>query len=49
MPVPVVITAFADRTFAFVTKTPPVVLLPEEGGGRGEGQLDHRPHASPAR
>jgi large subunit ribosomal protein L11 len=24
MPVPVVITAFADRTFTFVTKTPPV-------------------------
>ena len=43
MPVPVVITAFADRTFSFVTKTPPVVLLPEEGGGRGQGQLDHRP------
>jgi large subunit ribosomal protein L11 len=24
MPIPVVITAFADRTFSFVTKTPPV-------------------------
>jgi len=24
MPIPVVITAFADRTFTFVTKTPPV-------------------------
>ena len=23
MPIPVVITAFADRTFSFVTKTPP--------------------------
>ena len=23
MPVPVVITAFADRTFTFITKTPP--------------------------
>jgi large subunit ribosomal protein L11 len=23
MPVPVVITAFADRTFSFITKTPP--------------------------
>jgi large subunit ribosomal protein L11 len=24
MPIPVIITAFADRTFSFVTKTPPV-------------------------
>ena len=24
MPIPVVITAYADRTFAFITKTPPV-------------------------
>ncbi|HLN25313.1 MAG TPA: 50S ribosomal protein L11 [Patescibacteria group bacterium] len=24
MPIPVVITAFADRTFTFITKTPPV-------------------------
>ena len=24
MPIPVVITAFADRTFSFITKTPPV-------------------------
>ena len=23
MPIPVVITAFADRTFTFITKTPP--------------------------
>ena len=23
MPIPVVITAFADRTFSFITKTPP--------------------------
>jgi len=27
MPIPVVITAFADRTFTFVTKTPPVTYF----------------------
>ncbi len=27
MPIPVVITAYADRTFTFVTKTPPVTYF----------------------
>ena len=27
MPIPVVITAYQDRTFSFVTKTPPAVLI----------------------
>jgi len=27
MPIPVVITAYADRTFSFVTKTPPVTYF----------------------
>ena len=32
-PIPVVITVYADRCFTFEMKTPPVSLLPEEGGG----------------
>ena len=27
MPIPVVITAYADRTFSFITKTPPVTYF----------------------
>ena len=27
MPIPVVITAYADRTFTFITKTPPVTYF----------------------
>ena len=27
MPIPVVITAYGDRTFSFITKTPPVSFL----------------------
>ena len=37
MPVPVVITAFADRTFAFVTKTPPVSYFLKKAAGVGKG------------
>ena len=31
-PVPVVITAFQDKSFTFEMKSPPASLLPEEGG-----------------
>ncbi len=37
MPVPVVITAFADRTFAFVTKTPPVSYFLKKAAGVSKG------------
>ena len=37
MPVPVVITAFADRTFAFVTKTPPVSYFLKRAAGVAKG------------
>ena len=43
MPIPVVITASADRTFTFVTKTPPASYFLLEGGGHREGLADHRP------
>jgi large subunit ribosomal protein L11 len=37
MPVPVVITAFADRTFSFVTKTPPVSYFLKKAAGVAKG------------
>ena len=39
MKVPVVITVFADRTFSFITKTPPapVLLLKAAGVPKGAG------------
>ena len=40
MPVPVVITAFADRTFSFITKTPPNTYFLQEGSEDREGQHD---------
>ena len=40
MPVPVVITAFADRTFTFVTKTPPVTYFLKKAAGIGKGHKE---------
>lgn len=37
MPVPVIITAFADRTFTFVTKTPPVSYFLKKAAGIQSG------------
>jgi large subunit ribosomal protein L11 len=37
MPIPVVITAFADRTFAFVTKTPPASFFIKRAAGLEKG------------
>jgi large subunit ribosomal protein L11 len=37
MPIPVVITAFADRTFTFVTKTPPVTYYLKKAAGIASG------------
>lgn len=37
MPVPVVITAYADRTFSFVTKTPPASFLLKKAAGVEKG------------
>jgi len=37
MPVPVVITAFADRTFTFITKTPPTSYLLKKAAGVPKG------------
>jgi large subunit ribosomal protein L11 len=40
MPVPVVITAFADRSFTFVTKTPPTSFLLKKAVGAAKGAAD---------
>ena len=34
--IPVVITIFSDRSFTFITKTPPVPVLIKRAGGSGE-------------
>jgi large subunit ribosomal protein L11 len=37
MPIPVVITAYADRTFTFITKTPPVSYFLKKAAGLEKG------------
>ncbi len=37
MPIPVVITAYADRTFTFVTKTPPASYFLKRAAGLAKG------------
>jgi large subunit ribosomal protein L11 len=37
MPIPVVITAFADRTFSFVSKTPPASYFLKRAAGLEKG------------
>ncbi|MBP2311085.1 50S ribosomal protein L11 [Azospirillum soli] len=37
MPIPVVITAYGDRTFTFVTKTPPVSYFLKKASGVDKG------------
>jgi large subunit ribosomal protein L11 len=44
MPVPVVITAYADKSFVFVMKTPPAAFLILKAAGVNKGSA--RPHAN---
>jgi large subunit ribosomal protein L11 len=37
MPTPVVITVYADRSFTFITKTPPATVLLKKSVGVGKG------------
>jgi large subunit ribosomal protein L11 len=37
MPIPVVITAYGDRSFSFVTKTPPASFFLKRAAGVGKG------------
>ena len=39
MPVPVVITAYGDRSFTFVTKTPPASYFLKKAAGIEKGSL----------
>ena len=48
MPVPVVITAFADRTFSFVTKTPPASYFLKKAAGVDKGSQTHRQDRVPS-
>ncbi len=40
MPIPVVITVYSDRTFTFITKTPPAAVLLRKAAGipKGSGE-----------
>ena len=42
--IPVEITVFEDRTFTFITKTPPAAVLIKEAAGleKGSGRAAHR-------
>jgi large subunit ribosomal protein L11 len=42
MPIPVVITAFADKSFTFVMKTPPATFLIKKAAGIQKGSP--KPH-----
>ena len=42
MPVPVVITAYADRTFTFITKTPPNTYFLKKAAKIDKGSHDRR-------
>jgi large subunit ribosomal protein L11 len=44
MPIPVVITVFSDRSFTFITKTPPASILLKKAAGIGKGSPT--PHVS---
>ena len=37
LPIPVVITVYADRSFTFITKTPPAAVLLRKAAGVGKG------------
>jgi large subunit ribosomal protein L11 len=40
--IPVIITVYADRSFTFVTKTPPASVLAEACGGHRKGSACRR-------
>jgi len=50
MPIPVVITVYSDRSFTFITKTPPASVLIKKVGGIPKGSSTPgrpRPASSP--
>ena len=40
MPIPVVITVFSDKSFSFVTKTPPVSFYLKKAAGKDKGSSE---------
>ena len=46
MPIPVVITVFSDRSFTFVTKTPPASYFLKKAARHRQGLADHRARAA---
>jgi large subunit ribosomal protein L11 len=44
LPIPVVITVYADRSFTFITKTPPAAVLLRKAAGvpKGSGEPNQR-------
>ena len=40
MPIPVVITVYSDRTFTFITKTPPASYLLKQAAGVDKGSAE---------
>ena len=40
MPVPVVITVFSDKSFSFITKTPPVSFYLKKAAGKDKGSSE---------
>ena len=44
MPIPVVITVYSDRSFTFITKTPPASILLKKAAGIPKGSAS--PHAT---
>ncbi len=44
MPVPVVITVFSDRSFTFITKTPPAAVLLKKAAGIDKGSATPNTH-----
>jgi len=37
LPIPTIITVYSDRTFTFITKTPPATILLKKAAGLGKG------------
>ena len=44
MPIPVVITVYADRSFSFITKTPPAAVLLRKAAGIAKGSGEPNTH-----
>jgi large subunit ribosomal protein L11 len=46
LPIPVIITVYSDRTFTFITKTPPATVLLKKAVGMNPAQVARTPRRS---